>query len=652
MSKLAVILSIAAVAALTLMLILLAVKQEQTQESRRIEAAGQIGDDVVATFVGGEITASELRRYINNEVTHRQSEHTVCEKHNYDHSKCTEEEDCETHPLDSVDSYRTLLKQMVIEKMINRWTREKGLTSREDVKHKLKHLVEEINLDALVGEMHAEELKPDRVEMRQYYEQYKEEYKNQSFNEVEKEIERVLIAQKQAEYIPKYIEELKANAVIERNYDILKIPEPTETDIRTYYETYRKEYVQPEFVRIQTLRISANDEKAGREKAEKAMVKLRAGEDFSEAAKEFADGGTASAEIIKRGQKSKKFENNVFRYYPDEITPIFKDGNFFYIVKVLEREGQKTRPLTEVIGDVRVALRRQKEQEKFKLNKYEALFSIHGKRFTVEEFQQEFSELTPEEQKQFASFEAKKNLLDQLIMKELLMEKAEDKGVEVERRKEIEELKMQALQQMLHKEEVDEKIEVTEPEARGFYEKRKQDLLEPAKAKVDVIRVSVGFSEDERKLARKKIEQAQEKLRTGEDFAKIAKEYSEDWTAVQGGEMDRWIYEGGSHLGERIEHGFHRYVFDLDEGQISDFFEFSNNYWIVKMRQYHPSRQQNFEDARPIIEAYLKAIKHSYRMIELQNELLEKSQLVIRDFVFSRMLQAESKRHEKERVLY
>ncbi len=649
--KLAIAMTVVGVAALTLALIMLGVKQEQAEKVKIVQVEKRIGEDVVATFVGGEVTASGLRDYINKTVA-RHGKHSVCDKHGYDHSKCSPQEKCETHPLNSVESYRVLLKELVMERMVNRWIRQKGMTARKEVKHKLKHLVEEINLDALAGEMHADKLKPDKVEMRQYYEQHKAEYKNRPFSEVEKDIERILVAQKQADYIPKYIEELKANAVIERNYDLLKVPEPTEGEVKAYYEAHRKEFAKPEFVRIQTLRVSAADEKAGRERAEKALTKLRTGADFPKVAAEFADDKTAPVELVERGQRSKTFERTVFRYYPGETTPIFKDGDLFYVVKVLEREGQGERPLAEVLQDVKAAVRRKKEDDKFKGNKYEALFSIHGKRFTVEEFQQEFSELTPTQQRQFGNFEAKKNLLDQLIIKELLMEKAEDKGVKTERRKEIEELKRRALQQMLHKEEVDEKIQVTEAEARDLYEKRKTVLKQPAKAKVSIIRIAIGFNEDERKRARNKIEEAQAKLREGKDFAAVAKEYSQDWTATRGGDMDRWIFEGGSHLGELYEHGFHQQVFRLQPGEVSDFFEFRNNYWIVKMRELQPSRQQTFEEARPRIEQYLKAIKHQERAIELQNELLEKSQLVIRDFVLSRMLQVESKTHTDERSLY
>jgi len=649
--KYAVPLIVTGVVMLVLVLILLDYAQEKKGKALKNEKDRRIGDEVVATYVGGEITAGELRRYLND-FAMREGKHEVCTKHGSEHTQCSMDEDCENHPLDSVESYRMMLKKLVLEKMVNRWISEKGMASRKDASHRIKHLVEEINLESIAGEMHSDKLKPDKVEMRQYYEEHRDEFKDRSYDQVEKDIESRLTAKKQSEYIPKYIEELKANAVIEKNYDLLKVSEPTESEISAYYESHRKEYVQSEYLRVQTIRISASDEKAGREKAEKALSRLRAGEDFTAVASEFSDDKAAAAEVIERGRKSKEFEERVFRCYPGELTPVFKDGGSFNVVKVIERQGEKQKPLSEVKSNVKTALSLMRQQEKMKFNGTMALFSIHGKQFTVEQFQEEFNELTPEQQAQYSSFEARKNLLDQLIVRELLLEKNEDKGQTQKQRKEIDELKEQALQEMLHKEEVDEKLVVSEEEAKAFYEKRQAYMREPAKAKISIIRASFGSAQDERNRARKKLEEAQEKLKAGADFATVAREYSDDQSATGGGEVDRWIYEGKSHLGEYYEHEFHEEVFKLKTGQVGDIFEFSQNYWIVKVKENVPSQQMSFEEARPMIESYIKSSKHRSRMGEMQNELLEKSQLVIRDHVLSRNLRVESGLHQKERDLY
>ena len=444
------------VLALAGVLIILAWKMEEDATSRQTAADKRIGEDVVATYVGGEITAQELRGYINK-VTYREGKHKVCDKHGSDHSKCDRSEKCETHPLASAESYRLLLRQLVMEKMVDRWIKEKGMLARKDVTHRLKHLVEEINLDALAGKMHSDKLKPDRVEMRQYYEEHKDEYQGRAFSEVEKEIERVLIARKQAEYIPLYIEELKRNAVIERNYELLRIPEPTDSEIRSYYEGHRKEYVRPEAIRVQFMTFrTGGDEKAARENAEKALAKLRAGGDFAKIANELADESSTTGylEKGKSSGRSAKFLETVFRYDTRGTTPVFKDGGMLYIAGILDRVGKEQKSFEAVRGQVKRLVYLAKEKAKIEQNKYKALFSIHGKRFTIEEFMQEFDELPPEHKKQFAGFEAKKNLLDQLIVKQLLMEKAEDQEQDKQEREYREEVKRTALEQMLHKEEV------------------------------------------------------------------------------------------------------------------------------------------------------------------------------------------------------
>ena len=165
---------------------------------------------------------------------------------------------------------------------------------------------------------------------------------------------------------------------------------------------------------------------------------------------------------------------------------------------------------------------------------------------------------------------------------------------------------------------------------------------------MSIIRVGVGLSEDERKRARERIEEARAKLSGGADFAAVAKEYSEDWTATRGGDLDQWIYEGAGQLAELYEHGFHQYVFALTPGETSDLFEFRNNYWIVTMREHADARQQTFEEAKPRIVETLRAVRHEERTRELQNELLERSRLVVRDYVLSRMLSAESRGHAGE----
>lgn len=636
-NRTAIIMTVAAALAVALGLVLLAFKQDQSKKSQAASGDARVGENVVATYVGGEVTAQQLRDYINK-LVEREGTHAVCEKHGYDHSKCDKAEKCESHPLNSVESYRLLLKQLVLEKMLDRWIREKGMTARGDVSHRLQHLAEELDLTSLAGKLHADKLKPDRVEIQQYYDQNKDKYGDRPFAEVESEIERTLTARKEAEYVPRYVEELKKNAAIERNYELLRVPEPTDADIRGYYADHAKEFVRPETVRVQYVTFSTGD----REKAEQTLAKLRAGEPFD---------ATATTETLDQGKAaghSAQFLETVFRYRQGEMTPVFEEGGTLYIARILERASAGQRPFEAVREEVKAAVYLAKERARLEQNKYDALFAIHGKRFTVEKFLTEFDELSAAQRQRFANFSAKTNLLEQLIVKELLVEQGGDEAKDRQEQEVREDVKRQALQQMLHKEEVDEKISVPDPEARQFYDKYRERLMEPAKAKVSVIRVSQGVSDDERKRARTRIEEAQKKLSAGAEFAAVAKEYSEDWTASSGGAIEQWIYEGASQMAEYAEHDFHQRVFALDAGKTSDIFEFRDILWIVKVRERAAERKLSFEEAKPQIVELLQAQKHDERSREMQNELFEKSQLTVRESALSRLLATESRQHTGE----
>jgi hypothetical protein len=99
---------------------------------------------------------------------------------------------------------------------------------------------------------------------------------------------------------------------------------------------------------------------------------------------------------------------------------------------------------------------------------------------------------------------------------------------------------------MMHQEEVDDKIQVTDEEMQKFYDENIDLMALPPKAHIRYIRIGLGQTEDEQKAARTRADEAYKKLvpglfQQGADFAGVAQEYSEDpETAAQGGELSDW----------------------------------------------------------------------------------------------------------------
>ena len=81
------------------------------------------GEDIIATYSGKSLTKGELKDYIRRQGV-REQEHTICEKHGFDHSQCDKLELCESHPLHSIEAYRTMIKALALEEMMENWAKE------------------------------------------------------------------------------------------------------------------------------------------------------------------------------------------------------------------------------------------------------------------------------------------------------------------------------------------------------------------------------------------------------------------------------------------------------------------------------------------------------------------------------------------------
>ncbi|MFQ5953240.1 MAG: peptidyl-prolyl cis-trans isomerase [Candidatus Omnitrophota bacterium] len=608
-----------------------------------------IDENVVATFDGGVITKVQLKEELVKRLKRfpRCEKHQKCPTHGFDHSKCAETEPCEQHSdcgelhqrLENFEGLKELVKTMVTETTIRKWVKEKGIERRENVQHGLKHIADEVNLSSLHLKTHEDKIDPDEIEVRQYYEENLEKYQGRPLEEAKYEIENTLRKKKEEKYIPELIEELRKNAVVTKNFDLLKVEEPADSELQQYYFLHRDEYRQPQRVKIQQIKIKIGadtPEERAKAKAEDALVKLRSGETFEAVAQKFSDGdyaqdGGKAPDYIAKGSLGKEFDEKVFSLQKGRTSDVFKASDSYYIVKLLDKKDEEQQPFYEVREQVKEAVNKEKLKSQLEINKNEALFTIHGKRYTVGDFQREFAELSKAQQQRYASFEAKKELIEQMIVRELLLEESHDEMLDVENKEQIEALKEHILQHVLHREEVDEKVEVTDDEAKEYHSENKKRYALPERAKISYIRVGIRTGGEEEKRASAKAAEAYSKISSGEPFASVASEYSEDWTAKSGGEVDEWVYQRQDFFHAAAGCAFHENVFRLKEGEVSKPFEYQHSLYIVKVREREEKRQQSFEEVKEHVKEELAAEKHQKRVAELEEELYNRSKLTIYD---------------------
>lgn len=592
------------------------------------------GEDVVASYSGKYVTTEELERFIAQEKV-KEFEHAYCEKHGYDHSKCTPDEACESHPVDSLEGYRQMVTQLATEQIIQEWASSQGITQREDVQHGLKDLLDNASVSQLMEQLHEEEITPESIsswEVQQYYNENMASYSGKSLSEVEVEIRQILVSRKDEDFFENYIEELKKTAGLKVNLDILKVTEPTDEEITNYYVQNAPEFLTAETARGQEIRITMD---GAERSATEAIRKIRSGESFDRVAAAYGEGGVAGALEFEKGFGEDAMEAALWKMKPGDISdPIANSDGSFSIVKLTGITQAGTRPLSEVKSDIRSVLLQENQEREYALRKSEALFTVHSRRYTLGEFYTEFQELSTEYQTQFATYEQKQELVQQLIAKELLLEETGDDSA-AEDEHSLEELKIQYLGQILHQQDVDGKLtDPTEEEMQTFYSENKASFTVPASARISLIWIDQGPNGEKAEQARQKAEEALSQLSGGADFAQIARNYSEDGSAASGGlvgMLDR------DYLPEELA----TVIFELKAGESSGIVDYSYGYFIFKVHERTDERQMTFKESAETITEHLKEVRHHELESEMGQNLLASANLTIYDKTLRKQLEQQ-----------
>ncbi len=159
------------------------------------------------------------------------------------------------------------------------------------------------------------------------------------------------------------------------------------------------------------------------------------------------------------------------------------------------------------------------------------------------------------------------------------------------------------VQQFIDKKFV-QKVTVSDKETRVYYDANQAAFKQPEQVKASHILIKVGPQADEpqKAAARKKIEEIQQRVQKGEDFAVLAKEFSEGPSSIKGGDL------GYFRKGQMMK-SFEETAFALKPGEVSDIVETSFGYHLIKLVSKKPESTIAYEDIKNKIQAYLKQKK-------------------------------------------
>ncbi len=160
-------------------------------------------------------------------------------------------------------------------------------------------------------------------------------------------------------------------------------------------------------------------------------------------------------------------------------------------------------------------------------------------------------------------------------------------------------------------------IQVTEDDINNYYQENIARYTQPEQRRVAHILIEFG---DDEAVAKKQAENLLAKLKQGEDFAKLAQEYSADTISGEnGGDLD-WIEKGA------MDEAFDDAAFALKEvGQMSGVVKSSFGFHIIKLTDLKPEQVKPLADIKDELKIKLAKEKAQEKFFELQQQLAQVS---------------------------
>jgi len=160
-------------------------------------------------------------------------------------------------------------------------------------------------------------------------------------------------------------------------------------------------------------------------------------------------------------------------------------------------------------------------------------------------------------------------------------------------------------------------VQVTDEDLRAAYEEEKQRFQTTEERKARHILISVADGQED--AARREADAVEERLKKGEDFAKIAKEVSTDaGSKDQGGDLG-WISRG------TLTGPFEDALFAMKAGDVSEPVRTDQGFHIIRVDEVRSGDLQPFETVRDELAAELKTRRAEMQFYDKSNLLGDKA---------------------------
>jgi peptidyl-prolyl cis-trans isomerase D len=140
--------------------------------------------------------------------------------------------------------------------------------------------------------------------------------------------------------------------------------------------------------------------------------------------------------------------------------------------------------------------------------------------------------------------------------------------------------------------DVAKEVKVDDQEVAAYYKQNEAQFKEPEQVKVS--RIHMPFTAQDKDAVLTQARDVQRRAQAGEDFAALARAYSKDDKAKDGGDWGLFDWKGLSPKETEA-------VQKLEQGQVSDVIELEAGAAILKITQKTPERTKTLDEVKPLV---------------------------------------------------
>jgi peptidyl-prolyl cis-trans isomerase C len=175
-------------------------------------------------------------------------------------------------------------------------------------------------------------------------------------------------------------------------------------------------------------------------------------------------------------------------------------------------------------------------------------------------------------------------------------------------------------------EQIASKVVISDADAKKYFDEHPNDFKRNGEVKLWIILVTVKADADDaaKAAAKARADKALERIKAGEDWAKVAAEVSDDPTKSRGGDVG-WVQRGL--LLREVEDP----IFALKPGEMTGVLPSKFGYNLFKVEDTKGPRSQTFEEVKNGLMQFLKGREVDARVKQRVTELKGKTTIVVLD---------------------